>query len=117
MFVTVFLVKPRYHTVIPHQFVYKLNEMNSWNHGINPYQGRRIYFSSELFNALSNRDAVNENDYVPNFGLEESENYPLPDGMLETCFHARLIKFWGEFSYHRNNFSFSRIYSSTIKYF
>lgn len=93
MFVTVFLTEARAHTVIPAKFVYDLNQMNLFNLGLNSYQARRIYFSKNLFEALKNGDDVQENE--PNFNLPTSVDYPLKNGELETCFIARLKKFWG----------------------
>lgn len=97
MFVTVFLVEARAHIVIPQKFVYELNQMNLCNNGINTNQNRRIFFSTQLLNALENGEVIHENEYAPNFNLPITGNYPLPDDMLETCFIARLKKFWGEY--------------------
>lgn len=96
MFVTVFLIEPRVHIVIPEKFVYELNQMNLYNLGLNSNQNRRVFFSSELFEALRNGEAMQVDKYVPNFTLPISVEYPLPHNMLETCFVARLKKFWGE---------------------
>lgn len=95
MFVTVFLVEARAHTVIPARFVYDLNQMNLFNLGLNSNQARRIYFSKNLFEALKNGDVIQENEIEPNFNLPTSVDYPLKNGALETCFIARLKKFWG----------------------
>lgn len=95
MFVTVFLVEARAHTVIPLKFIYDLNQMNLFNMGINTNQVRRIYFSKNLFEALKNGGTLEENEIDPNFNLPTSIYYPLENGVIETCFIARLKKFWG----------------------
>lgn len=99
MFVTVFLVEAKTHTVIPEEFVFKLVEANLKNHGLNSNQNRLIYFSRELFELLESH-VVPRAEIIPNFGLPITEMYPLPDGLLETCFIGRLIKIWGECLHH-----------------
>lgn len=96
MFVIVFLIEPSVHTVIPQKFVYELNHENLYNKGINTNQSRLIYFSTELFEALENGEAIDENGYIPNFNLPITVDYPLPNNLGETCFIARLKKFYSE---------------------
>lgn len=96
MFVSVFLIEPRVHIVIPEKFVYELNRMNLYNLGLNSNQNRRIFFSSELFEAQKNGEPVNVDEYVPNFSLPITAEYPLANNTVETCFIARLKKFWGK---------------------
>lgn len=96
MFVIVYLIQPRVHTVVPHKFVYELSHVNLYNNGINSNQSRLIYFSTELFDALKNGDEIDENEYVPNFNIPISVNYPLQNNIVESCFIARLRKFYGE---------------------
>lgn len=95
MFVTVFLVNAREYTVIPEKFVYDLNKMNLFNFGLNSNQNRLIYFSKNLFEALESGGSMQENEIEPNFSLPPSVDYPLKNGVMETCFIARLKKFWG----------------------
>lgn len=96
MFVTVFIYGAKIHTVIPQKFIYELNHESLYNKGVNPHQKRRIYFSQVLFDLLQSGVNVNLGDYNPNFGLPITSVYELPNGSNETCFFARLIKFWGE---------------------
>lgn len=95
MFLTVFLVEANEHTVIPEEFVFQLVEENVKNHGLNSNQNRLVYFSRELFELLESGD-IPHSEIIPNFGLPISKMYPLPDGLLETCFIGRLKKFWGK---------------------
>lgn len=96
MFVTAYLYGANMQTVIPQKFIYELNRENLFNKGVNPHQKRRIFFSQELFDLLESGENVDICNYNPNFDLPITSVYPLPNGLKETCFFARLYKFWGE---------------------
>lgn len=96
MFIVVYLVEPKVHTIVPQQFVYELWQANLFNRGLNQNQNRLIYFSQELFNSFENGLDVDQTEYIPNFELAKTNVYPLPDNLQETCFIGRLVKFWGE---------------------
>lgn len=95
MFATVFLVDAKVHTVIPHEFIYGLLPENLFNYGVNSNQNRLIYFSQEIFDVLKNNVAANGSTTV-DFSLPVTEIYPLPIGLQNTCFTARIKKFFGE---------------------
>lgn len=97
MFITVFLIDAKVHTVVPKEFVYKLHEPNLWNVGVNTNQNRKIYFSKELFEILENGGAFDCTKFIPKFDIPVTDIYPLPVDVAETCFNARLKKFWGEY--------------------
>lgn len=94
MFVIVYLVESKAHTVIPQEFIFKLNQENLCNDGVNSNQHRLIYFSKEIFDLLQN--GVDPQAFVPKFYIPVTNAYPLPDGVVETCFIARLKNFWGK---------------------
>lgn len=93
MLVVVYLSDAKQYTVVPEEFIYQLNERNLKNLGLNRNQSRLIYFSGDVFEQL-NRNEVFEPPQ-PNFNLEVSFEYPLPNNLNETCFIGRLIKFEG----------------------
>lgn len=95
MFVTVYLVEAKTHTVVPQEFIYELNQENLCNHGVNTNQNRLIFFSTEIFEALkSGNNTVNMD--MPKFDVAITNEYPLPNELKETCFVGRLKKFWGK---------------------
>lgn len=94
MLVLVFLSVPRCYTVVDERFIYQLVERNVKNYGINRYQNRLIYFSREWFEKLQRNEKLN-GDFVPNFTLQTTNEYPLPHGMNETCYIGRMICFEG----------------------
>lgn len=96
MFVAVYLVDARAHTVIPLEFVYQLVTENLLNRGVNPNQNRLIYFSKELFDVLKYGVASNRTTYTPNFVLPVTSVHPLPAELEETCFIARMKKCYGK---------------------
>lgn len=97
MFVSVFLIDAKAHTVVPKQFILGLIEVNLLNSGVNQNQNRLVYFSNELFDLLMNRENPNFLEFIPNFDLEVTTAYPLPDNLRATCFRGRLMKFFETF--------------------
>lgn len=93
MFVVVYLIDAKVHTVIPKEFVHELSRESLFNKGVNPNQKRLIYFSQKLFDELQ-FGIENDNEYHANFSLPITKDYPLPNGLSETCFEARLKKFF-----------------------
>lgn len=94
MFVLVFLSVSRRYTVVDESFIFQLIERNVKNFGINRNQNRLIYFLREWFERRERNETI-YGDFVPNFTLETTNEYPLPDGMDETCFIGRMICFEG----------------------
>lgn len=94
MFVTVYLVDAKKHTVVPEEFIYDLHKINLCNYGCNQNQNRRIYFSKDVFDSLCREE--NRLLLEPKFGLGLINKYPMPNDMQETCYRARINKFWGE---------------------
>lgn len=95
MFVSVYLIDARVHTVVPREFIFELNKVNLYNNGVNSNQNRLIYFSKVLFEALEIGNDTAPTDYIPNFSVPVTKVYPLPSEVQETCFIGRLKKFWG----------------------
>lgn len=95
MFATVYLVDAKVHTVIPQEFIYGLLPENLFNYGVNSNQDRLVFFSQELFEVLKN-DVDNNGSTTVDFSLPITRNYPLPTGLQNTCFIARIKKFFGE---------------------
>lgn len=95
MLVVVYLSEAKRYTVVPEQFIYRLNERNLKNLGLNRNQSRLIYFSADVFEKLERKEVFETP--IPNFNLEISTIYPLPNDLNETCFLGRLIKFEGKF--------------------
>lgn len=87
MYVLVYLRDSKRHTVVPESFIYKLDERNTKNNGINRNQLRLIYFSSELFDILD-RNEIPNREFRPNFNLPITMEYPLPNALKETCFNG-----------------------------
>lgn len=102
MFVAVFLVDAKVHTVIPQEFVYELIHENLFNKGVNSNQNRLIYFSKELFDVLQDGASSERITFVPNYNLPVTKVYPLPTELEETCFIARLKKFFGMYKNIKN---------------
>lgn len=96
MYVTIYLVDARVHTVVPQEFIYELNQVNLNNHGVNTNQNRLIYFSNEIFEELKNGNDPSYLVHFPNFNLPITNVYPLPNDLQQTCFIGRLKKFWGK---------------------
>lgn len=96
MLVLVFLLVPRRYTIVDESFIYKLVERNVKNYGINRNQNRLIYFSREWFEKFKRNETIDE-DFVPNFLLETTNEYPLPNDVDETCYVGRMICFEGNF--------------------
>lgn len=96
MFVVVYLVDARAYTVIPKEFIYKLLEENVFNKGLNSNQNRLVYFSAELFDVLQNGVDAARGTYIPNFNLPVTQQFPPPDDLQETCYIARMKKFFGK---------------------
>lgn len=94
MFVVVYLVDAKAHTVIPKEFIYELMEQNVYNKGVNSNQRRLIYFSVELFDVLQSGVDVGRETYIPNFGLPTTQQFPPPSDLQGTCYIARLKKFF-----------------------
>lgn len=97
MFVDIFLIDAKAHTVVPKQFVLGLVEVNLLNSGVNQNQNRLIYFSSDLFDLFMNGENPNLLEFIPNFDLEVTTVYPPPDNLRATCYRGRLMKFWETF--------------------
>lgn len=93
-YVLVYLVHARKNTIVPEKFVYSLNDVKLKNNGVNQNQDHRIYFSQALFDLMKNGEAPI--DMQPNFSLPITKNYPLENGINETCFIGRTKKFYGE---------------------
>ena len=94
MFVSVYLTDAHKHTVVPQEFILDLNQVSLNNNGVNSNQSRRIYFSKELFESLANGEDTSRMDFIPNFNVPVSKIYPLPNGLMESCFIGRLKKFF-----------------------
>lgn len=95
MFVSVYLVEARAHTVVPREFIFELNKVNLYNNGVNSNQNRLIYFSKGLFEALENGNYTALTECIPKFSIPITKVYPLPNEVQEACFIGRLKKFWG----------------------
>lgn len=94
MLVVVYLSEAKNYTVVPEEFIYQLNERTLKNLGLNQNQNRLIYFSADVFEKLERKKVFKTPQ--PNFNLEVSSAYPLPNVLNETCFIGRLIKFEGK---------------------
>lgn len=97
MFVVVYLVAAKTHTVIPKEFVYELVEENIYNRGVNTNQNRLIYFSAELLDVLQANAVGGRDVYIADFHLPVTKQFPPPNGLAETCYIARLKKFYGKY--------------------
>lgn len=97
MFVVVYLVDANAYTVVPKEFVYQLIEENVLNKGVNSNQNRLIYFSNELFDVLQSGVDNGHETHIPNFNLPTTQEYPPPNDLLETCYIARLKKFFSKY--------------------
>lgn len=96
MFVVVYLVEANAYTVIPKEFIYKLKEENVMNTGVNSNQNRLVYYSVELFDVLNNGADAGRGTYIPNFNLPVTQQFPPSDDLQETCYIARMKKFFGK---------------------
>lgn len=94
MLVIVFLEDAKKHTVVPESFIYDLNEKNLKNLGVNRNQRRLVYFSKQWFENMERKVNLGD-EFVPNFHHPITKDYPLPEGLAETCFIGRLIHFEG----------------------
>lgn len=92
--ILVYLVHARKNTVVPEKFVYSLHDIKLKNLSVNRNQNYRIYFSQELFDLMKNGEEPI--DMQPNFSLPITKNYPLENGVTETCFIGRTKKFYGK---------------------
>lgn len=92
MLVLVYLSDPKQHTVVPESFIYDLNERSLKNRGVNRNQNRLIYFSRQWFENMEQNRNLDE-EFVPNFHCPLTIEYPLPNGLVETCFIGRMIRF------------------------
>lgn len=114
MYVTVYLTEAKKHTVIPHEYIYELVEVNLFNKGINTNQNRRVYFSKDVFDAFQNGENPNLLDFPANFGTAIAKVYPLPNDLRSACYIARLVKFWcklqNTFYFKHNDANIKHIY-------
>lgn len=100
MFVAVYLIEAKTHTVVPQEFVYQLQKVNLYNYGVNSNQNRLIFFSADFFDLISSGDNPNLLDFTPDFCLPTTNIYPPPNGVRQTCYIARLYKFWRKYKIH-----------------
>lgn len=101
MFVSLYLIDAREHTVVPREFIFDINVVNLYNNGVNSNQNQLIFFSKVLFEALKNDNDTAFLDYEPNFNIPVTKVYPLPNEVQETCFISRLKKFWDNSNYKK----------------
>lgn len=94
MYVTIYLRDAKKHTVIPHQYVLELVEVNLFNHGNNSNQNRLIFFSQDVFDLFKSGENPNLLEFPPDFECPVPKVYPLPNGVRSACYKGRLIKFW-----------------------
>lgn len=95
MLVVIYLKESKNYTIIPEEFIYCLDEQTVKNKGLNPNQKRLIYFSYDVYKKLEQNVPQ---EFVPKFHLPITNMYPLPDGLIETCFNGYMYVFRCKYS-------------------
>lgn len=91
MFVVVYIKSVKKNVVVPENWIYDINQELLKNKGVNKNRDVLVYWSVDGL-----IDDVPNGDYIPNFQAEKSEAFPLPAGVKEACYHARLIRYFGK---------------------
>lgn len=99
MLVVVYLTDAKKNIIIPQHWIMALSQETLNNVGKASYQNRRIYWTSHGLN----NDEIPDGSIPPNFRLPLSKKFPPPEGLLETCYIARVKRFCGEY-YNQRNF-------------
>lgn len=91
MFVVVYIKAAKKYVVVPENWIFDINQELLKNKGVNGNRDVLIFWSLDGI-----VDDKPNDEYAPNFHLEKSNEYPLPAGVKEACYVARLKRYFGK---------------------
>lgn len=91
MFVVVYIKSANKYVVVPEKWIFDINQELLKNKGVNGNRDVLVFWSLD---GLVD-DKPNE-EFAPNFHLEKAQAFPLPSGVKEACYIARLVRYFGK---------------------
>lgn len=91
MFVAVYIKSAEKYVVVPENWIHDINQELLKNKGVNRNRDVLVFWSLDGL-----VDDIPNNEYTPNFNLDKLQVFPLPSGVKEACYVARLIRYFGK---------------------
>lgn len=91
MFVVVYIKSAQKYVVVPENWIYDINQELLKNKGVNRNRDVLVFWS---LNGLI--DGKPNEEYTPNFHVQKSIAFPLPNDLKEACYIARLVRYFGK---------------------
>lgn len=91
MFVVVHIKSAKKNVVVPENWIYDINQELLKNKGVNGNRDILVFWSLDGL-----VDDIPNDEYAPNFTVEKAEAFPLPSGVKEACYIARMVRYFGK---------------------
>lgn len=101
MFVVIYIKSVKKNVVVPEKWIHDINQELLKNKGVNKNRDVLVFWSLD---GLID-DKPNE-EFAPNFHAEKLEAFPLPAGVKEACYHARLIRYFDKKTCYKISYKF-----------
>lgn len=92
MFVVVYLKEIKKRVIVPEKWIFDQNEEYLKNNGVNRNRDVLVYWSNDGVDA----NGCPDENYAANFRADKVNDHPPPNNIVESCYIARTLRYFGE---------------------